>query len=95
MGSIPTRDLPHPTRPHAFHRRPHEAAPAWGWVGCCESLMGAGAASWGLPTLVSLYFVLQDETGMQMMGQSDRPWYVNFPICVKLVCSRRVHSCTI
>ena len=48
------------------------------------------AASWGLPTLVSLYFVLQDETGMQMMGQSDRPWYVKFPICVKLVCSRRV-----
>jgi hypothetical protein len=32
--------------------------------------------AWGIPTLVCIYFVVQDQEGVQMMGQTDRPWYV-------------------
>ena len=31
---------PHPTPPHAFCKRPHVAAPAWGEVGRGVSFMG-------------------------------------------------------
>jgi len=30
--------------------------------------------AWGLPTLVCIYFVAENAEGLQMMGQSDRPW---------------------
>ena len=30
--------------------------------------------SWGIPSLVCCYFLFMNETGHQMMGQSDRPW---------------------
>jgi len=30
--------------------------------------------AWGIPTLVCIYFVVQDQEGVQMMGQTDRPW---------------------
>lgn len=30
--------------------------------------------AWGIPTLVCVYFVVQDQEGVQMMGQTDRPW---------------------
>jgi hypothetical protein len=30
--------------------------------------------SWGIPSLVCCYFLFKNETGHQMMGQSDRPW---------------------